>query len=167
MLDSARKPDRNQGHACPGSHEKRGLFISCEKWGRNQVKQKMMFAMARVGLKVGVREAKIFSDVRDSLREDTGDANIARICEICCGDHEGEEAKRWSSSLEDKHMRETRLEHRCEPKNLRDKGGIEMRITKAKADIVESLYRRDLAPYLVAFSLPWYCSKEITNQSVG
>jgi pyruvate kinase len=33
--------------------------------------------------------------------------------------------------------------------------------------IVESLYRRDLALYLVAFSLPWYCSKEITNQSVG
>jgi hypothetical protein len=32
---------------------------------------------------------------------------------------------------------------------------------------VESLYRRDLAPSLVAFSLPGYCSKEITNQSVG
>jgi hypothetical protein len=85
------------------------------KWERNQVKQKMMFATARVGLKVGVRKAKIFSDIRDSLREDTSDANIARICEICYGDYEGEEAKRWSSSLEDKCMREMRLEHRCEP----------------------------------------------------
>ena len=110
-------------------------------WGRMQVKQKMMFAMARVGLKVRNQNAKKFADIKDSLRDDTSNANIARIYEICYGDYEGEEAKWWSSSLEDKYMREMHLEYRCKPKNLRDKGGIEMCITKAKVDMVSKVWR--------------------------
>ena len=52
-----------------------------------------MFAMARVGLKVRNQNAKKFADIKDSLRYDTSNANIARIYEICYGDYEGEEAK--------------------------------------------------------------------------
>ncbi len=116
--------------------------LAAVQWGRTQVMQRMMFAMTRVGLKVGNRNAKAFADIKDSLREDTSDSNIARICEMCCGDYEGEEAKRWSSILEDKCMRDNRLEHKCEPKNLRDKGGIEMCITKAKVDMINKVWSK-------------------------
>ena len=51
-------------------------------WGRMQVKQKMMFAMARVGLKVRNQNAKKFADIKDILRDDTSNANIARIYKI-------------------------------------------------------------------------------------
>ena len=118
-------------------------------WGRMQVKQKMMFAMARVGLKVRNQNAKKFADIKDSLRHDTSNANIARIYEICYGDYEGEEAKWWSSSLEDKYMREMRLEYRCKPKNLHDKGGIEMCITKAKVDMVSKVWGKSNGTSLV------------------
>jgi hypothetical protein len=109
------------------------------EWGRGQVKQRMMIAMTRVGLKVGHRHAKMFCDVKSSLREDSSNRNIARIYKICYRDYEGEKAKRWSSNLEAKHMREMRLEHRTHPSNLRDKGGIEMCITKAKVDMVNKV----------------------------
>jgi hypothetical protein len=118
-------------------------------WGRSQVKQKMMFAMARVGLKVGNRNARQFTDIKDSLRNDTSDANIARIYEICYGDYEGEEAIWWSSRLEDKYMQEMRLEYRCKPKNLRDKGGIEMCITKAKVDMISKVWGKSGSTILV------------------
>lgn len=114
--------------------------LAAVEWGRVQVKKKMMYAMARVGLKVEGRHAKKFTDIKDSLRHDTSDANIARIYEICYGDYEGEEAKGWSSSLENKYMREMCLEYRCKPNSLRDKGGIEMCITKAKVDTVSKVW---------------------------
>jgi hypothetical protein len=112
------------------------------KWGRKQVQQKMMIAMTRVGLKVGGRNAKLFVDVKDSWQLDTGESNIARIYETCCDDHEGEEAKRWSSNLEAKCMREMRLEHNSKSKNMREKGGIEMCITKAKVDMVNKIWSK-------------------------
>ena len=110
------------------------------EWGREQVKQKMMFAAARVGLKVGNRNAKKFGDIKESLREDNSNANIARIYEICYGDYEGEAAQGWSTDLEKKHMREKRLQCEIDPKNPRDKGGIEMCITKAKVDTVAKIW---------------------------
>ena len=85
-------------------------------WGRMQVKQKMMLAMARVGLKVGNQNANKFTDIKDSLRDDTSNAKITRIYKLCYGDYEeGEEEKRWSSSLEDKYMQEMRLKYRTKP----------------------------------------------------
>ena len=36
-------------------------------WGRMQVKQKVMFAMARVELKVANHNANKFTDIKDSL----------------------------------------------------------------------------------------------------
>jgi hypothetical protein len=52
----------------------------------------------------------------------------------------GGKAKSWSSKLENKHMREMRLEHRCKPNNLCDKGGIKMCITKAKLDMISKVW---------------------------
>ena len=43
-------------------------------WGRMQVKQKMMFAMTRVGLKVRNQNANKFTDIKDSLRDETHQA---------------------------------------------------------------------------------------------
>jgi hypothetical protein len=123
--------------------------LAVVKWGRKQVMQKMMFAMTRVGLKVGDRHAKTFSDIKDSLVKDTSDSNIARIYEICYGDYEGEEAKRWSSTLEEKYMREQRLEYDFEPRNLRDKGGVEMCITKAKVDMINKVWSKQGGTSLV------------------
>jgi PleD family two-component response regulator len=37
-------------------------------------------------------------------------------------------------------MREMRLEHRTHPSNLRDKGGIEICLTKAKVDMVNKVW---------------------------
>ena len=116
--------------------------LAAVNWGRTQVKQKMMFEMTRVGLKVGDRNAKLFTDIKDSLQADTSDSNIARIYEICYGDYEGEEAQKWSSSLEDKYMRDMRLEYKYKPNNLRDKGGIEMCITKAKVDMINKVWSK-------------------------
>ena len=118
-------------------------------WGREHVKTRMMKAMARVSLKVGNRYAKKFSDIKDSLREDTSDANIARIYEICYGDYEGDEARGWSSSLEDRCMKEMCLECGFRPKNGRDKGGIEMCITKAKVDTVSKVWCKTAKTSLV------------------
>jgi hypothetical protein len=118
-------------------------------WGREQVKQRMMFAMARVGLKVGDRNAKLFTDIKDSWRLDTSESNIARIYEICYGDYEGEKAKRWSSNLEAKYMREMRLEYNSKSKNMREKGGIEMCITKAKVDMVNKVWSKKAGTSLV------------------
>jgi hypothetical protein len=106
--------------------------LAAAEWGRAQVKQKMMHAMTRVGLKVGNRHAKLFCDIKNSLREDSSNRNVARIYEMCYGDYEGEKAKRWSSNLEATHTPEMRLECRTHPSNLRDKGGIETCMTKAK-----------------------------------
>jgi frataxin-like iron-binding protein CyaY len=114
--------------------------LAVVQWGRKQVEVRMMTAMARVGLKVGNRYARKFTDIRESLKEDSSDYNIGRIYEICYGDYEGEEAKKWSSILEAKHMREMRLEYKLKPRNLRDKGGIEMCITKAKVDMVNKVW---------------------------
>ncbi len=118
-------------------------------WGRKQVQQKMMMAMTRVGLKVGGRNAKLFTDIKDSWRLDTGESNIARIYEICYGDYEGEEAKRWSSNLEAKYMREMRLEYNSKSKDMREKGGIEMCITKAKVDMVNKVWSKKARTSLV------------------
>jgi hypothetical protein len=118
-------------------------------WGRQQVKQRMMHAMTRVGLKVGDRNAKVFADIKDSWQLDTSESNIARIYETCYGDYEGEEAKRWSSNLEAKHMREMRLEHNSKSKNMREKGGIEMCITKAKVDMVNKVWSKKAGTSLV------------------
>jgi hypothetical protein len=109
-------------------------------WGRNQVQRKMMTAMSTVGLKVGVTHARVFADIRASLKDDTSDQNLAKIYEICYGDYEGEEARRWSYSLEEKYMREKRLEYKCKPTSLRDKGGVEICITKAKVDMVSKVW---------------------------
>jgi PleD family two-component response regulator len=59
---------------------------------------------------------------------------------MCYRDYEGEKAKRWSSNLEAKHTREMRLECRTHPSNLRDKGRIEMCMTKAKVDMVNKVW---------------------------
>ena len=102
--------------------------LKAAMWGRMQAKQRVMSAMARVGLKVGSWNAKKFADIKDSWQaDDTSDANIGRIHEICCDDHKGEEAKRWSSSLEKKGVHETRLEHRCKPKNLKCVTRVELK----------------------------------------
>jgi hypothetical protein len=81
--------------------------------GKGSGAKKMMTAMARVRLKVGVRSARVFADIiREILREDTSDPNIAKIYEICYGYYdEGDEARRWSYSLEEKYMREMRLKY--------------------------------------------------------
>jgi hypothetical protein len=42
--------------------------------------------------------------------------------------------------LEAKHTREMRLEHRTHPSNLRDKGEIEICLTKAKVDMVNKVW---------------------------
>jgi hypothetical protein len=114
--------------------------LAAVEWGRSQVKQRMMFAMTRVGLKVRNRHAKLFSDIKNSLREDSSIPNIARIYEICYGDYEGEEAQSWSSKLEAKYMREMCLVYKNRPSNMRDKGGIEMCITKAKVDMINKVW---------------------------
>ena len=65
------------------------------------------------------------------------------------GTTEGEEAKWWSSSLEGKYMPEMHLEYRCKPKHLRDKGGIEMCITKAKVDMISKVWGKSNETSLV------------------
>ena len=112
-------------------------------WGRNQVQTKMMTTMAAAGLKVGDRDARVFKDIRESLREDSSNQNLAKIYEICYGDYEGDEARRWSYSLEEKYMREGCLECECQPTSLRDKGGVEMCITKTKVDVVTEVWGGD------------------------
>jgi hypothetical protein len=120
--------------------------LAAVEWGRDQVKQRMMFAMTRVGLKVGDRHARNFSDIKNSLRQDSSNPNIARIFEICYGDYEGPDKQNWSSNLEKKYMREMRLQYVSDPANLRDnggmrdKGGIEMCITKAKVDMMNKVW---------------------------
>jgi hypothetical protein len=57
--------------------------LAAVEWGREQVKQRMMFAMTRVGLKVGNRHTKRFCDIKNSLREDSSNRNMARIYETC------------------------------------------------------------------------------------
>ena len=109
-------------------------------WGKTQVKQKMMFAMTRVGLKVDGRHAKKFCDIKKSLRDDSSDENVAKIYEILYGDYEGVENKGWSSVLQEKYMLEQNLEYPVDAKNMRDKGGIEKCITKAKGDMVEKVW---------------------------
>jgi hypothetical protein len=67
--------------------------LAAVEWGREQVKQRMMFAMTRVGLKVGGRHARNFSDVKNSLRQVSSNPNIARIFETCYGDCAGSKIK--------------------------------------------------------------------------
>lgn len=106
------------------------------KWGRLEVKKRMVIAMTQVGLKVGDKTARVFEDIKASLREDSSNGNIAKIYEICYGNYEGKEEKMWSRTMEIKYMRDHNLKYDHEPKNLRDKGGIEQCITKAKGDMV-------------------------------
>jgi hypothetical protein len=107
-----------------------------------------MFAMTRAGLKVNGRHAKKFCDIKNSLREDTSDANVAKVCEILCGECEGAEEKKCGSILQEKHMLEQSLEHPCEATNMRDKGGIEKCITKAKGDMVKRVWGKRAEPDL-------------------
>ena len=46
-------------------------------------------------------------------------------------------------------MGEIRLEYRCKPKNLCDKGGIEMCITKAKVDMISKVWGKSSGTSLV------------------
>jgi hypothetical protein len=110
------------------------------RWGRLEVKKRMVIAMTRVGLKVGDRMARKFEDIKSSLRDNASEENIARIYEICYGDYEGKENKKWSGDLEVKYMRENLLRYGCDPKNGRNKGGIELCITKAKGDMVAKVW---------------------------
>jgi hypothetical protein len=66
--------------------------------------------------------------------------------------YEGPEKQNWSSNLEKKHMWEMRLQCVISPANLRDKGGIEMCITKAKVDMMDKVWCKK-AGATVALSL--------------
>jgi hypothetical protein len=77
----------------------------------------------------------IFNDLKASWQMNGDQPNVANFYAMCHGDYEGKRNQLWSQEMEIRHMREQNIVYDTEPK-LREKGGCEQCITRAKGDVV-------------------------------
>lgn len=104
-------------------------------WAKDEVIKRMLKAAARLGLEVGGRAVDTFNDLKAAWQMNGDLPNVANFYAICHGDYEGKRNQLWSQEMELKHMREQNVVYDTEPK-LREKGGYEQCITRAKGDVV-------------------------------